>query len=546
MRRSIVWLMGVVIALGLGGCSTGHDTVDTSLYDTIAITAEKSELFMGQTCTITATVKNAGKEVVGREVTYGFVSNVTGATLTNAKVITNGAGEAKVLYAAGTNTAGSDIIRASLSNGAVIDITIVVEVGGFSITVMASPNSLVVGEMSTVSVTVKNAKGAAASGAKVIFGFLANKSGATLVPLLNGITDAAGQATAIYTAGGNNPNTVIQDGISATVGNSAGVGIITRTDGAAGLTVTVNADPNSLAAGEVGTITAIVKNARGTAVSGVYVNFGFLINKSGGTLSPLLNGITDASGQASAIYTAGNIDPSRIVQDIVSATAGSNSGIEIITRTDSAGLMVTVTANPNSLGAGEVSTITATVKNAKGAAIPGVFVNFVFLANQSGATLTTLFGGFTDAAGQATALYTAGGNNASMIVQDSISATASGTSGVEIITRTATTAKAVTLTANPTGFGGSWVDVTVESILTATVTGGGSNLAGIVVTFSIETPTVAGERMTPWTAITNGRGEAVARYTRPYDGTGGKILVVLKATLPDGTYNMITLEIDYL
>jgi len=334
MYRFIIILMGM-IALGIGGCGDGDDT-DTSWMDTISVTADKTELYKGQSCIITAIVKNAGKEVVGREVTFGFVANETGASFTYTKANTNAAGEAKALYMAGTN-AGSDIVRASLSNGAMMDVNIVVDVGGFSIT--------------------------------------------------------------------------------------------------------VTADPNSLAAGEMSTIAAIVKNAKGTAVSGVMVNLFVLINNSGATLRPLWDGLTDANGQATAIYTAGGNNPDITVQDSVAATLGSNSGVEIITRTAGTGMTVSLSANPN-------------------------------------------------------------------------------------------------------GFAGSWTSQTVESILTATVTGGyGSSVRGVTVKFSIEPP-VSGT-LNSLTAVTNGKGEAEVRYTWLVVGAAPtKHLVVFKALLPNGAYSMITMEID--
>ena len=448
MHRFIIFLMGMVIALGIGGCGDGHDIADTSGTDTISVTTDKTELYTGQSCIITAIVKNAGKEVGNREVTFGFVANVTGATLTYTKINTNAAGEAKALYIAGTN-AGQDIVRASISNGAMMDVTIVVDVGGYSITVTSDPNSLAAGETSTIAAIVKNAKGTVVSGVNVNFNFMTNKSGATLTPVMDGLTDAAGQATALYIAGGNDSNKIVQDIVSATVGSYSGVEIITRTEGAAAMTITVTADPNSLAAGETSIITAIVKNAKGTPVSEMNVNFNFLTNKSGATLMPLLNGLTDAAGQATAIYIAGGNDPNITVQDIVLATVGGYSGVEIITRT-------------------------------AGAAPPSP-------------------------------------------------------------------AMAVSLSANPSSFTGSWATYTVESILTATVTGSsGSSVSGIIVTFSIESAQAVGEILDRYIAVTNAKGEAVVRYTRPVTAAeaGTKILVVLKATLPNGTYSMITMEID--
>jgi adhesin/invasin len=302
MHRFIIVLMGLMIALGIGGCGDGHDT-DTSGNDTISVAADKTELSRGQSCIITAIVKNAGKEVAGREVTFGFVSNVTGATFTITKANTNAAGEAKALYMAGTN-AGSDIVRASISNGAMMDVNIVVDVGGFSITVTADPNSLAAGEMSTIAAIVKNAKGTAVSGVMVNFDFLTNNSGATLRPLWKGLTDASGQATAIYTAGGNDSDTTVQDSIMANLGSNSGVEIITRTVGTA-MTVSLSANPNGFAGGWTGytvqsILTATITGGSGSSVSGI--NITFSIETGGGSLDTY-TAVTNAKGEAVVRYT---------------------------------------------------------------------------------------------------------------------------------------------------------------------------------------------------------------------------------------------------
>lgn len=295
--------MGMMIALGMSGCGSGHDT-DTSGTDTVSIAAAKTELYKGESCIITATVKNsAGKEVAGREVTFGFVLNQTGATFTSTKASTNASGEAKVLYIAGANS-GSDIVRASISNGAVMDVNIVVDVGGFSITVTADPNSLAAGEMSAIAAIVKNAKGTALSGVMVNFYFQINNSGATLMPLWNGLTDASGQATAIYTAGGNNSDKTVQDCVVATLGNNTGVEIITRTAGPSQIySLILSASPSSFSSATGITVesilTATVTNGAGSPVNGMNVTFSILNN--GGSLDPM-TAITNAKGEAVVKY----------------------------------------------------------------------------------------------------------------------------------------------------------------------------------------------------------------------------------------------------
>lgn len=138
------------------------------------------------------------------------------------------------------------------------------------------------------------------------------------------------------------------------------------------------------------------------------------------------------------------------------------------------------------IGAGSTEIITATVTDETGVAVSGQAVTFSFFDNKSGATITTM-SGTTDAAGRATALYTAGEKDAEIDVQDIIQASISGISDVIIITRTGSQADADNISsidASP-----STVFVEDMSIITATVWHDGDygTIADQTITFTIPT-----------------------------------------------------------
>lgn len=130
--------------------------------------------------------------------------------------------------------------------------------------------------------------------------------------------------------------------------------------------------------------------------------------------------------------------------------------------------------------------ITATVTDETGTAVSGQTVTFVLFDNKSGATLTEI-SDITNAEGRATALYTAGEEDAEIDVQDIIQASVSGLSDVIIITRTGSQADADyidRIDASP-----STISVGEMSIITATVRHEGDygTIADQTITFTMPT-----------------------------------------------------------
>ena len=153
-----------------------------------------------------------------------------------------------------------------------------------------------------------------------------------------------------------------------------------------------------------------------------------------------VTGTTDASGIVVTIYTAGTNSPALSVEDTIEAIITGASKSVIITR-EAEGSSVgevpsppeqgilSLTAEPTSLAAGQSSTITATVTNASGIPVQGETVTFTIYKDSSAMVLRTLgtipLTATTDASGQAVAVYTGGVNNPTADVQDIVLASIS-------------------------------------------------------------------------------------------------------------------------
>ena len=517
MRYRLFFFLAAVVVLGISGCAGEGKSYDPLGTDSLTFGDSSGsavlQLDANGAVQLTAKVKNtAGKEVAEREVIFEFIANASGATLSSTKVNTNAAGEATILYRAGT-TAGSDVIRAFISNGARMDVSITVGGGGGAqIALAAAPTSLAAGQSSILTATVTNSAGSPVRGQAVSFAFAINDSGATLTTL-NGTTDVSGRAVALYRAGAANPTRSAEDTVQASVAGSVSPVTITRT-AVGGVQIALAAAPSSLAAGQNSILTATVTDSAGSPVIGQTVAFAFSTNRSGATLITL-NGTTDVSGRAIAVYTAGAANPTVSVEDTVQASvAGSPSiGAVVITRTADAGgggATLSIASSATSLAAGQIAVVTATVTDGASAPVTGQVVTFLLSANNSGAALITL-SGTTDVSGKAVAQYTAGANSPTTSVNDTVLASVPGSAAAVVITRTVGTAAGfqIGVTASPTSLAAG-----ATSIITATVTNaGGTAAVGQTVTFSFaNNPSDA--TLSPLNGgITDAAGKALAIYT---------------------------------
>jgi Zn ribbon nucleic-acid-binding protein len=315
----------------------------------MTLTADSTSLAAGQSTIVKATVTDgSGSPAGGQAVTFTLLNNNSGATLTILSLgVTDNSGQALAIYKAGANsptTSVQDTIQASVTGAVgVIMITRLSSSAtstGLIMTLTADATSLSAGNSTIIKAMVTDGSGKSASGQTVSFALFSNLSGATLVPLNGGVTDASGKAIATYTAGANSPTASVQDIIQASVAGTIGAIIITRMPSSAtasGVVIKVTATPSSLHANAISVVVAQVNNADGTAAPGLPVTFGIAPNNSSAPALSVVNGTTDANGQAIAIYTAGNGNPSLSEDDVVTATVTGAAAAAVITRLPSVG-----------------------------------------------------------------------------------------------------------------------------------------------------------------------------------------------------------------
>ena len=176
-------------------------------------------------------------------------------------------------------------------------------------------------------------------------------------------------------------------------------------------------------AGQSRTLTVEVTDSESNPVSNATVNFQFINNKSGATLT-ILSNTTDSAGQALALYKAGSTNPTADVEDTIQASFSGSTKVVIITREKPSGLNLTLASNltNNQMSSGGNASLTATVLDASGNPVNGVTVTFNVLTNNSDATIIA-GNAKTDDTGEAIWVYTAGSTAG---VDDSITATVSG------------------------------------------------------------------------------------------------------------------------
>lgn len=188
-------------------------------------------------------------------------------------------------------------------------------------------------------------------------------------------------------------------------------------------------------------------------------------------------------------------------------------------------------ASSTALTAGQSSILTVKVVDSADNPVSGETVDFTITNNDSGATVSTLDGGITDAEGNVVAVYKAGTTNPMVDIQDIIQASISESSQVVIITREKPSGLNLTLASNipsnQLASGGN-------ASMTATVLDDSGNpVVGITVTFNIATNN-SGAVITTDTATTDAAGAAIWVYT------AGSIVDVndtISATVSGGGYD---------
>ncbi len=374
------------------------------------------------------------------------------------------------------------------------------------------------------------------------------------VSVVNDRTASGGQAMAVYTAGNNMASDTVR--VTTDGSGSTATITITKTGGIVGARIaTLSPSSSAVAAGQTSVITAHVTDGNSNPMWGETVTFTIPVNESGasfvyaaGVYVSSVSVNTDAAGNAIAVYYAGSNDSLTVVYDTVrgALTNGSSNAV-VITRsaeTPPTDLSISVAAAPTPVSAGQVSIVTATLTGDDNA---GVTVTFSLPVNNSGASLSASYA-VTDGSGKAVVTYTAGSSNPTQTVTDTVRASVGSISDSAAITRTGTGTTSYTVTLTPPGdFTGGWTGQIVAGTLTAKVVDNlGKNVAGVTVTFTIESASVGAKgTLSSATAVTNAGGEAAVSYSRNVvEAAGITIFINFKATIPDGTSGLGRLQID--
>ena len=463
---------------GAGISSNATQTVDAGTANdvtTVTLTPTSQSVFVGDTVTEIATLKNAQGDLVGGVTPSGFVTGAnTGATVGTTQ--TTGAGTSTLTYTA--SSAGSDTLT-----GYVNQTNHSVNTGGLdagepsgtaSITVSSSLASPVLTNScsgasttgnpthdgtcavaasagnQTVTFTLKSSVGGSsvpAAGRTLVF---TTSAGYTVSPG-SAVTDSNGQATVTVTDTAGTPasgsvTATFTNGSAGNVVDSPDVNFVTTT--ASALSVTPLSQTK--VAGSQVTVTGTAKNALGAGVSGDVITF-VVSNRNnvGNNLGATGTCTTDSTGSCNFTYT-----------DQGPALTGATTGTDYINATDSAtppntapmtqaggvaaatvtyvaageATAATVTLSPTSQGpiattpAGKTGTTTAVTANVKNS-------NTQNLANDTVTFTSTGVGTFVNpttgaSLGTSTTVATDGSGNAKVYV-------ASSTPGTQTVTASA-------------------------------------------------------------------------------------------------------------
>lgn len=372
--------------------------------------------------------------------------------------------------------------------------------GTGTVTLTADSTEVEPGGSCTLTATVTNIRATGASvpvvGETVSFAVLTDNGGT--ISFANDKTGAGGVARATYTAGNNLiPDTVR---VITSVGATATV-TINKTGAPRGKVVDLTADPAEVEPLGFVEITATVTDSGvDRFVEGERVTF-TLMTSNGASLSAQ-SGTTNASGEVTTMYQAGNND----IQDVVKATLANGATAEVIITKTGTGPGTVITFNPATLSVapGSFSTISATVTNSADA-VSGVTVYF-WLSTSNGTINQSQV--TTDGNGQASVLYTAGNSLNSDVLWAS---TAGGASTSLIITKTggAVGSYTVTVTAAPT----TLATDTSPSIVTATVKDNqGKVVSDVTVNFTVSGSAPLGT-LSVASGVTDASGNVVTTFT---------------------------------
>jgi phospholipase C len=300
--------------LATGGCGSGG-TLANVPPPTAALSANPSSIASGASSVLTAIATNASSVTLTGSDGSSFTLNATGGTKTVSPATT-------------TTYTLTAIATGGLDAVATATVTVGQATPPPTVTITANPTSITSGASSLLTVTATNATGVTVTGT--------DGSSYTLAAT-GGTQTVAPTATTTYTA--------TAKGTGGTITSTA-----TVTVAAAAPTVTIAANPTSIASGASSVLTVTATNATGVTVTGT--------DGSSYTL-PATGGTQTVAPTATTTYTA-----------TAKGTGGTVTSTATVT-VAAAAPTVTLTANPTSIASGASSVLTVTATNATGVTVTG-------------------------------------------------------------------------------------------------------------------------------------------------------------------------------
>ena len=427
----------LAFALVVSGCAGGGpgNFGSTNPSPVVSITASPTTITAGQSSQLTVAAANASQVTVTGSDGSSYTMSGTGGTksVSPAKTTTYTA------TATGPGGTVSSQTTVTVSTSAVPTVTIT-----------ADPSTVMPGGSSVLTVSAANATQVTITGSDGSSYALAATGGTQTVKPT---------ATTTYTA------TAMGGGATATATTA-----VTVSSAAAPPTVTISANPTSIAAGGSSVLTVVAGNATQVTLTGS--------DGSSYTLSPS-GGTETVTPSSTTTYTA----TAKGANGTVTATA-------VVSVAAAAPPTVTISANPSSIGTGQSSVLTVSATNATSLTVTG----------SDGTTYMLPPGGGTQMVSpSSTTTYTA---------------TASGTGGK--VTATAV----VTVTTNPT----PTVAITASP---TTITAGTSSMLSVTATNATQV-TITGTDGSTYTLSANGGTQAVSptattTYTATATGNGKQV-----------------------
>jgi parallel beta-helix repeat protein len=335
---------------------------------TLTLTAVPDTLSVDASSTLTATATDQYGNAVADGTTISFTTSL--GALSSGTANTSGGDAVVTLTSMTPGVATVTATAGSLSATILVTFT---PGASFTVTLVAVPNTVLVGNASALTATVTDQYGnPVADGVTVSF----MASLGNLVPAT--ATTVGGVATATLSSTVSGVAMV-----TATVGNLSATIPVTFIPGAP-FTLTLTAVPDTLSVDASSTLTATATDQYGNAVAdGTTISFTT-------SLGALSSGTANTSG-GDAVVTLTSMTPGVAT---VTATAGSLSATALVTFTPGAPFTVTLVAVPDTVLVGNASALTATVTDQYGNPVAnGATVSFTAsLGDVEPATATTAGG----------------------------------------------------------------------------------------------------------------------------------------------------------